>query len=110
MHNIDFVIYRTYKDGSTMQEDEFKVKKIELYKQTVEFIDRLKQSKHPNTVCWLLEILHVLTSKFTMPTTMNRESSLMKKMDVTLQFLLTSAAKIIESDPQTIRETSNCYL
>jgi hypothetical protein len=29
-----------------------------------EFIDRFIGTKHPNTICWLLEILNILTDKF----------------------------------------------
>ena len=67
-----------------MQEDEFKAQKIELYKQSISFIQMLSKSNHPITICWLLEILHILTSKFSPPTTLSQEASLIKKMDGTL--------------------------
>ena len=103
MHNIDFINLRTntLNDGIA-KEDEFKEKKIELYRQTVEFIEKLKSSKHPNTICWLIEILHILTSKFSPPTNLSQETRLTRKMDAVLTALLTSAAKIIESDPQAV--------
>ena len=43
MHNIDFINLKTntFNDGIA-KEDEFKEKKIELYRQTVEFIEKLK--------------------------------------------------------------------
>jgi hypothetical protein len=36
----------------------------QLYGEMKEFIDRFIGTKHPNTICWLLEILNILTDKF----------------------------------------------
>ena len=36
----------------------------DLYQETNEFIYRFIGSKHPNTICWLLEIVNLLTDKF----------------------------------------------
>ena len=109
MHNIDFINLRMHKEGS-VQEDEFKQKKIELYREIIDFIDKLKHSKHPNTVCWLLEILHLLTSKFQASSNLSKESRLIKKMDNVLQHLLTQTAKIIQDDEETLADTRNCTL
>ena len=109
MHTIDFINLRQFKEGN-VQEDEFKDKKIELYRQTIEFIDNMKKSKHPVTVCWLLEILHILTNKFTAPQSLGIEGRLVKKMDSNFQFLLTQAAKIIKSDTNLLEKTRDCNL
>ena len=109
MHTIDFINLRQFKEGN-VQEDEFKEKKIELYRQTIEFIENMKKSKHPVTVCWLLEILHILTNKFPPPASLSTETRLIKKMDSTFQFLLTQAAKIIESDTILLEKTRECNL
>lgn len=35
-----------------------------LYKAVLKFIQNLKESRHPVTQCWLLEILNLLAIKF----------------------------------------------
>jgi len=42
--------------------DEMSVPK--LYKAVLKFIHNLKESRHPVTQCWLLEILNLLAIKF----------------------------------------------
>lgn len=112
MHNVEFINLRMQilKDGAIQQEEEFKEKKIDLYKATVEFIDRFKSSKHPNTICWLIEILHILTSKFSPPTNLSLYTRLTSRMDTILQYLLTSASLVLESDLLTIQEMRDCIL
>lgn len=70
----------------------------------------MKKSKHPVTVCWLLEILHILTNKFTAPQSLGIEGRLVKKMDSNFEFLLTQAAKIIKSDTNLLEKTRDCNL
>lgn len=62
MHNISFV---QIKVGENV--DDFKDGKLRLYEQILEFIDSLKYSRHPNTTCWLIEIMHILSNKFVAP-------------------------------------------
>lgn len=85
MHSIQFVSIRQSYDNisASTKEDEFRDSKIKLYKETLAFIDLMKHSRHPNTRCWLLEIMNILTNKFPPPANFNRiESSLSYKMEV----------------------------
>jgi hypothetical protein len=45
-----------------------------LYDKTKEFINMFIGSKHPNTICWLLEIVNLLTDKFTVLDTTGGEN------------------------------------
>lgn len=88
---------QTAKGENVKNEDEFREKKIQLYKETLNFIDVFKQSRHPNTTFWLVEILHILTNKFPPSPSMNKvASNLTKQMERQLQFLLEASAAITE--------------
>ncbi len=69
MHDISFIQIKT---GESV--DDFKESKLSLYKEIITFIDSLKYSRHPNTTCWLIEILHILSNKFVAHQSMSRSS------------------------------------
>jgi len=67
----------------------------------LDFIENFKYSRHPNTICWLLEILNILNNKFSPPAgLLGKNTSLTKQMSTLLEYLLQAAALIIESADQ----------
>ena len=97
MHSIQFVSLRTQQSqpatvaaaGESMKEDEFKKSKMSLYQETLSFVDLFQCSRHPNTVCWLLEIIHILTNKIQPPASMlARNTSVTKHMSKLLDALI----------------------
>ena len=61
------------------------------------FLEKFKQSRHPNTICWQIEILHILTNKFTPPIGLNKVSGMTRSMERILQSLLQAASNVIEN-------------
>ena len=94
MHDISFI---QIKAG--VGDDELNEGKIGLYKEILVFIDSLKYSRHPNTTCWLIEILHILSNKFIAPQSMSR-SSIQRQLEQQLNLLLETAASIINNDSE----------
>lgn len=66
-----------------------------LYSAVHKFIKFFHQSKHPNTVCWLLEVLHILSNKYTASDAFKQEAKLRKDYGEVLTQLLTSTASIL---------------
>jgi hypothetical protein len=95
MHTIEYI---NCKDR--VKENEFNQKKV-LYSEVLNFIENFRNSRHPNTICWLLEILHILNNKFPPPAgLLSKNTSLAKQMGRLLEGLLQAAALIIEGADQ----------
>lgn len=77
--------------------DDKKHGKLDLYKETIMFVTSLQWSRHPITICWLLEILHILTNKFPSPNLMSN-STLQKKLEKLFTQVLKSAECIIKNE------------
>ena len=108
MHNIQYISIKsnietraTASEG-VAKEDEFKDEKIKLYHQVIEMVDKFKKARHPNTTLWLIEILHILTNKFTPSSGMSNEKSLAKKLEGLLQYLLKLCGILIEDKGEII--------
>lgn len=104
MHNIQYISIKsnietraTASEG-VAKEDEFKEEKINLYHEVIELVELFKKARHPNTILWLIEILHILTNKFTPSSGMSNEKSLAKKLEGLLQYLLKLCSQIIEDE------------
>ncbi len=50
-----------------------------IYSNVLKFIKFFYISKHPSTVCWLLEILFILSAKFTANDAYKQETKLRKE-------------------------------
>ena len=103
LHNIQYVSLKGDQEGrqfaeGVQKEDEFRDEKIKLYRQVIDLVEKFKKQRHPNTTCWLIELLHILTSKFTPSSGMGQESWIAKRLENLLQYLLKLCATMIESD------------
>mmetsp|Transcript_35364 Transcript_35364/g.46558 ORF Transcript_35364/g.46558 Transcript_35364/m.46558 type:complete len:92 (+) Transcript_35364:1056-1331(+) len=67
MHNLSYV---------QMKPNEL----IDVYRQSMLFVELLKWTRQPNTTCWLIEILHILSNKFAAPQSMSK-SGLQEKLE-----------------------------
>lgn len=101
MHTIQFIPLKNRETGDSIKEDEFKKTKVQLYHETISLTENFKHSRHPNTICWLLEILHILTNKISPPAGLFvQNASLGRQMGRLLEVLLQSAASIIQGADQ----------
>jgi hypothetical protein len=66
-----------------------------IYNSVYKFIRHFTLSKHPSTVCWLLEILFILSTKFTANDAYKQENKLRKDYMDLLTALLTNTAAIL---------------
>ena len=65
---------------------------VDLYRNMTKFFKAFMGSKHPNTICWLLEILYLLSDKFKA-----ENSTLDKKLKGDLGLILDSLLKALSN-------------
>ena len=74
---------------------------ILLYANSLRFLKNFMYSKHPNTICWLLEIMYILSNKLKAEDVALNKKIKNEFADV-FNILLTSCATII-SDPTHLK-------
>jgi hypothetical protein len=82
-----------YNISQQFKNEENKLDKI--YNAVQKFIKYFYISKHPSTVCWLLEILFILSTKFTASDAYKLDSKLRKDYQDVLTALLSNTAAIL---------------
>ena len=85
--------YLLFNISSQFKNEDNNLAKI--YAAVYKFIKFFCISKHPSTVCWLLEIMYILSTKFTANDAYKQESKLRKDFQDLLTHLLTSTAAIL---------------
>ena len=68
---------------------------MKIYTVVYKFIRCFYNSKHPTTTCWLLEILHILSIKFSPKQAYSIEKKLKRDFQEVLTHLLQNAAAIV---------------
>ncbi len=66
-----------------------------LYKAVLKFIQAFKESRQPPTICWLMEIMNILSMKYPTAEAYRTDQKLKKDYNETLNELLESVAVII---------------
>ncbi|CDW85800.1 n-terminal domain-containing protein [Stylonychia lemnae] len=85
--------YLLYNINQQFKDEQNQLAKI--YAAVFKFIKQFQQTKHPLTICWLLEILHILSNKFTASDAYKQETKLKRDFQEMLTLLLTSTASIL---------------
>lgn len=65
------------------------------YQSAVKFIRRFLTSKHPNTLCWLLEIINILTAKFQSQDPLKTDPKLKKEFNEIFMLLMQNIGLIM---------------
>jgi hypothetical protein len=89
-----------YNINNPNKGDENNLAKI--YMNVLKFIKYFSCTKHPSTICWLLEILFILSAKFTANDAYKQEPKLRKEYNDLLIQLLTNLSQIL-SDSFNVR-------
>jgi hypothetical protein len=84
LHNLQFY-FRT--------EDDTKV-----YKLFLKFLKYFQYSRHPTTICWMMETLHILSQKFSPKEAYNADKKIKKDYQDLMQTLTENTARIISDD------------
>ena len=84
LHNLQYY-FRT--------EDETKI-----YRLFFRFLKYFQYSRHPTTICWMMEILYIMTQKFSPKEAYNVEKKLKKDYQDLMQILTENVARIISND------------
>lgn len=66
-----------------------------IYGAVYKFLKFYQQTKHPSTICWLIEILHILSNKYTASDAFKQDGKLKKDYLETLTHLLNSTSSIL---------------
>lgn len=85
--------YLLYNISQQFKNEDNSLAKI--YLAIYKFIKFYLSTKHPSTICWLHEILHILSNKYTASDAFKEESKLRKDYLEILTSLLTSTASIM---------------
>jgi hypothetical protein len=84
LHNLQFY-FRT--------EDDTKI-----YKLFLKFLKYFQYSRHPTTICWMMETLHILSQKFSPKEAYNADKKIKKDYQDLMQTLTENTARIISDD------------
>lgn len=68
------------------------------FNAAVKFIKRFAASRHPNTICWTLEIVNILTAKFSTSEAYKQDPKLKKEFNDIIVQLMTAMGQIITDE------------
>lgn len=85
--------YLLYNISQQFKNEENSLSKI--YSACYKFLKFYYQTKHPSTICWLIEILHILSNKYTASDAYKQDAKLRKEYQELLTHLLNSTASIL---------------
>jgi len=71
---------------------------VKIYYLLFRFLKYFQYSRHPTTICWMMEILFIISSKFTPKNAYKVEKKLKKDFQDIMQMLTENAARIISND------------
>lgn len=84
LHNLQFY-FKTEDDTKT-------------YRLFLKFLKYFQYSRHPTTICWMLETLYILSQKFSPKEAYNSEKKIKKDYQDLMQMLTENVARIISDD------------
>lgn len=71
---------------------------VRTYYLLFRFLKYFQYSRHPTTICWMMEILYIISSKFSPKSAYKVEKKLKKDFQDVMQTLTENAARIISND------------
>ncbi len=100
-------IQHQFSSKSTSSQNGDETATTKLYKQVLRFLGNYKESRHPPTLCWLLEIMHLLSIKFSPMDAYKGDQKLKKDYYETLNDILQAASSIVNEQQYKVTYEKN---
>lgn len=71
---------------------------VRIYHLLFKFLKYFQYSRHPSTICWMMEVLYIISSKFSPKSAYKEVKKLKKDYQDIMQMLTENAARIISND------------
>lgn len=71
---------------------------VRIYNLLYRFLKYFQYSRHPTTICWMLDILYIISSKFSPTNAYKSVKKIKKEYQDIMQMLTENAARIISND------------